>query len=70
MITPQRYLNDLISSDRGPEHNEVWMTDRLQQRWPGNYKVVKDIDYQWQSVEYNMVFDTPEDRTMFILKWG
>ena len=68
-MTPYEYLNNLIASDRGPEHNEQWMTERLQRRWPGNYKVVKDIDYQWQYVEYKIVFDTPADETMARLSW-
>jgi len=69
-MTPWLYLNGLISSDRAPEHNEVWMTAKLQAKWPGDYTVVKDIDYQWHYVEYKMVFDNPADETMFRLKYA
>lgn len=69
MYTPWTYLEELISSDRGPEHNESWMTEKLQSKWPGNYKVVKDIDYQWQYVEYKIVFDNPSEETWARLQW-
>ena len=68
-MSPYEYLNNLIASDRGPEHNEEWMTERLQRRWPGNYKVVKDIDYQWQYVEYKIVFENAADETWARLSW-
>ena len=68
-MTPYEYLQDLTRTDRGPEHNEQWMTERLQRRWPGPDRVVKEIDYQWQSVEYKIVFDTPEEETWFRLKY-
>ncbi len=68
-MTPWQYLDDLVHSDRGPEHDEDWMTARLQSKWPGDYHVVKDIDYQWQYVEHKIVFDNPADETMFRLKY-
>ena len=68
-MNPWKHLDDLIRSDRGPEHNEQWMTEKLQRRWPGNYKVVKEIDYQWQWVNYRIEFDSPADETMARLSW-
>jgi hypothetical protein len=69
-MNPWQYLDDIIRTDRGPEHDEQWMTNRLQLRWPGNYRVERVIDYHWQSVEYVIVFDDAKEETMFILKWG
>ena len=68
-MTPWQYLYGLVSSDRSPDMDEHWMTTKLQARWPGNYRVVKDIDYQWQYVEHKIVFDTPADETFFRLKY-
>jgi len=69
-MTPWQYLDDLVRSDRGPEHDETWMTSRLQSRWPGDYHVEKDIDYQWQYIDYKIVFDRPADETLFRLKYS
>ena len=66
--TPWQFLQNLLHVDRGPEHDETWMTECLQRRWPGPYKVVKEIDYQWQAIEYKIVFDSPEEETWFRLK--
>ena len=68
-MTPWQHLDSLVWTDRGPEHDEQWMTARLQQYWPGPYKVEKVIDYQWQRVEYKIVFDTPNEETWFRLKY-
>lgn len=66
-MTPWTYLYDLAHSDRGPEHNEEWMTARLQQKWPGNYWVATRPEPEgWNT--YHIVFDTPSDETLFILK--
>lgn len=69
MTTPWVYLEGLVRMDRGPNHDDQWMTGCLQRRWPGAYKVEKIVDYQWQSVEYAIVFDKPEDETYFRLKY-
>lgn len=67
--TIEQFLQQqLVASDRGPEHDEMWMTERLQKWWPGPYRVEKVIDYQWQSVEYKIVFNTPEEETWFRLQ--
>ena len=68
-MTPWLYLDQLVQSDRGYWYDETWMTDRLQQKWPGAYRVEKVVDYQWQAVEYKIVFDTPKEETMFRLKY-
>ena len=67
-MTPYEYLQNLAHSDRGPEHDEAWMTTKLQTRWPGNYHVEKYIDYEWQYVEYRIVFASAKDETWFNLQ--
>jgi len=68
IYTLEQYLKQLTMSDRGPGMDEQWMTLKLQQHWPGPYKVEKVIDYQWQSIEYKIVFNTPEEETWFRLQ--
>lgn len=70
MTTPwKKYLESLLQLDRGVEHGEAWMTERLQQRWPGPYRVVKVANWGWNSFDYQIVFDSPEDETMFTLRY-
>lgn len=66
-ITPWQYLDDLVHSDRGLEHDEDWMTSRLQLRWPGNYRV-KYTTWDFRN-PYYIEFDNPADETMFMLKF-
>ena len=68
-MTPYEYLQDLTRTDRGPEHDETWMTGCLQRRWPGAYRVEKIIDYEWQYIDYKIVFDNAADETWFRLKY-
>lgn len=68
--TPWEYLKDLTMTDRDPEQDEEWMTERLQKRWPGNYRVEKVVEYQWQYIEYKIVFDNPVEETLFRIKWA
>lgn len=66
--TPWQYLDDLVRSDRGPEHNEVWMTERLQRRWPGNYQVkYTSMNY---TAPYYIAFDSKEDELWFALRYA
>lgn len=69
-MTPWQYLKNLVMMDRGPEHDEAWLTMRLQNMYPGPYRVERVIDYEWQSVEYVIVFDDAKEETMFSLRWG
>ena len=65
--TPWEYLDSLVCSDRGPEHNETWMTERLQKQYPGNYTVKKIEGF---ITTYNLVFESPADELMFKLRWS
>ena len=67
--TPWEYLYDLSHSDRGPEHDERWMTERLQSRWPGPYRVEPRKEPEgWTN--YHIVFDTPQEEMLFKMKWN
>jgi hypothetical protein len=68
--TPWEYLKVLTMTDRDPAQDEEWMTERLQRKWPGNYRVEKLISYEWQYVEYRIVFDNPAEETLFRIKWA
>ena len=65
MKTPWQFLLEIQTWDRAPGDDETWMTERLQHRWPGPYHVEKVIDYQWQAISYEIVFDTDKDETKF-----
>lgn len=65
---PWNYLYELAHSDRAEGYNEVWMTARLQQKWPGNYHVEPRKEPEgW--ITYHIVFDTPADETWFRLQY-
>lgn len=65
MKTPWQFLLEIQTWDRAPGDDEEWMTERLQKRWPGPYRVEKVINYEWQSVEYEIVFNTSRDEIKF-----
>jgi len=69
-MTPWQYLEDLVRSDRSSDMGEDWMTARLQISWPGDYHVEKTVEYQWQYIDYKIVFDNPADETLFRLKYS
>ena len=66
---PWSYLEDLAHSDRSPGYNEVWMTVRLQEKWPGNYHVQKILCKEDGWYNYYIVFDSPQDETWFRLQY-
>lgn len=67
--TPWEYLNDLALSDRRIDDDEAWMTERLQNKWPGNYHVQKILSKADGWYDYHIVFDTPADETWFRLQY-
>lgn len=73
MTTPQQYVRNWEMSDKGPEETLDRLNERMQNRWPGNYKIVKDqrwngLNY-WINV-YEFRFDSPKDETFFKLKYS
>lgn len=68
---PDVYLYNLAFSDSGLSGERLlgWLTLRMQHAYPGNYHIVKYVAAAGYS-EYRMKFDTPEDETMFLLKYS
>jgi hypothetical protein len=74
-MTPWEYLRHWEMSDRGPEQNTLeYITDKMQTRYPGNYTVgkrtipCKQWD-PWRESYHVLVFASPEEETMFRLRW-
>lgn len=74
MRKPWHYLEDWAKSDRGPEHTVEYVQSKMQERWPGNYRiVVKEVrhpEHMYRHSKWCMEFDTLEDETMFMLRWS
>lgn len=68
-ITPWQYLDDMSRWDRGPDEGEVWMSDKLKARWPGNYHV-EAILCEDSCYNYYIIFDSPQDETWFRLQYA
>jgi hypothetical protein len=73
-MTPWDRLEEWALSDKGRiESTTEYITDKLKERWPGNYRVV----YVWNpkypdlyGMHYDIKFDTPEDETFCRLRWA
>lgn len=37
--------------------------------YPGNYRITSYLDHNTMMYKFELLFDTPEDRTVFLLKW-
>ena len=72
--TPQAYLRNWSMSDKDPkEHTLEDLNMRMQNRWPGKYKIV--VEQKWNGLnyyinEYVFKFDTPKDETWFKLRYS
>ena len=73
LTTPWDYLRNWSMSDKDPSETLEKLNERMQNRWPGNYKIVKDQRWNghnyWINV-YEFKFDTPKDETFFKLKYA
>ena len=72
MKTPYEYLEDWERSDKPKERDTIeHITARMQERYPGQYRIAKRLTpcKGWEPY-YVIVFDTPAEETMFLLKWG
>lgn len=66
-MTPWEYLDNLVSMDRGPEHNSLWMEKRMKEQWSGNYTIET---YTYAGYCYRIAFKDPKEETMFRLKYS
>jgi len=68
--SPWQYLDDWQNSDRGYNPNELaHINAKMQQMYPGKYKVVKKTSEHGRYTYYDIEFDTPAVETMFRLKY-
>lgn len=68
-----KHLNDFYSIrtfNPGKEDVIKLITEQMQNMYPGNYIVVEYYDTVRIAFAARLEFNTPEDETMFILKWG
>lgn len=73
--TPWEYLHNWNWSDRGPDETLAKLNERMQNRWPGNYRIVlKEVsrhpDIMYRVSEHVFEFDTPADETFFKLRYS
>lgn len=72
--TPWDYLDNWSKSDRGPDETLAKLNERMQNRWPGKYKiVVKETHvegHMYKFPKWVFEFDTPAEETFFRLKYS
>lgn len=72
--TPWEYLENWNRSDRGPDETLAKLNERMQNRWPGKYKIiVKEVrakDSMYKVSKHVFEFDTPAEETLFRLKYS
>ena len=68
---PWEYLNYWQNSDRGYDPDEMTtINQKMQERYPGPYKVVKKTSPYGRFTYYEMEFGSPAEETMYKLKWA
>lgn len=71
--TPWQYLDNWTQSDRGPEETLAKLNERMQNRWPGKYKIVvveTHVEgHMYKFPKWVFKFDTPKDETWFRLRY-
>lgn len=71
--SPWQYVKNWSWSDKDPSDTLEKLNQRMQNRWPGKYKIVKAPVWNNRNVwidEYEFKFDTPKDETWFRLQWS
>ena len=70
-VSPWQYLKDWEQSDRGYNPLELeYINKRMQDQYPGKYKIVKKASEYGRFTYYDFEFDSPAEETMFKLKWA
>lgn len=74
MTTPWQYLDNWSQSDRGPDETLAKLNARMQERWPGKYRIVEkevhDRRYMYKILKWDFEFDSPKDETWFKMKYA
>ena len=71
--TPWEYLGEWAMSDRDANQPISAITERMQARWPGNYRVVSrriNDSQHGYILKWVLEFDNPSEETMFRLRWA
>jgi hypothetical protein len=72
--TPWQYVENWSMSDRGPSETLKVLNDRMQNRWPGKYRIVekevRNRDSMYRRIIHVFEFDSPKDETWFRLQWS
>jgi hypothetical protein len=69
--TPWEYVENWSKSDRGPDETLKKLNERMQNRWPGKYRIiekeVRSKTSMYRHIVYVFEFETPADETWFRL---
>lgn len=74
-MDPWQYLYDWLRSDNPQDMTNIaYINDMMQHRYPGNYRIAKIWNPKSRNdlhgMSYIFKFDTPEEETMFRLKYA
>ncbi len=68
-LTPWQYLNQWSMSDRLADQNEEWIYIRMQELYPGPYKIGYGYHPNgWK--EFHIIFEDQTEETFFRLKYS
>lgn len=72
--SPWEYLRNWEMSDRGPEETIAKLNERMQERWPGKYRIivkeVRDKERYYKVSKHFFEFETPAEETLFRIKYS
>lgn len=72
--SPWQYLDNWSQSDRGPDETLAKLNERMQNRWPGKYRIVeKEVrckEHMYKILKWDFEFETPAEETMFRIKYS
>lgn len=70
--SPWQYVDNWSKSDKGPHDTLVDLNTRMQNRWPGKYKIVMEPSWNGHNCyisEYVFKFNSPKDETWFRIQY-
>lgn len=72
--TPWEYLKNWSESDRGPDETLTKLNARMQERWPGRYRIVeKEVrckEHMYKILKWDFEWETPAEETLFRIKYS
>lgn len=73
MTSPWQYVDNWSKSDRGPDETLAKLNERMQNRWPGKYKIIKEPRWNGHNYwinTYEFRFNSPKDETWFRMQYA